>query len=301
MTALLGRRSSLINDTRRVARSHARRGRHGRKPFLNLTTAGMKSRNLNLPILALLASGLLLPCAFAQTPPPGLAAPVKIDASAPIPKVDDGTFYRLHSQYVRRAQESPIGLLFLGDSITQGWGAAMDVWRERYWKHHPANFGIGGDTTQNVIWRLANGEIDGVNPRVVVLLLGTNNSGSHRAEEIAAADAKVIRIIREKSPQTKVLLLAVFPRGPFRNAAGVVTDAAVHDAENRMAVIRDLNPLLAKLDDGKNVRFLDFGGKFLGTDGKISEELMPGQLHLSPAGYRVWAEAMQPLLDEMMP
>ncbi|MBL9189170.1 MAG: GDSL family lipase [Opitutaceae bacterium] len=191
-------------------------------------------------------------------------------------------------------------MLFLGDSITAGWTKAPHVWEAYYGKLQPANFGIGGDQTQHVIWRIANGELDGIAPKVAVLMLGTNNSAAHTADEIAAADKKIVSLIRQKLPNTKVLVLAVFPRGARKNQQGVITPEAVADAAKRMAVIDGVNAQLAKLDDGKNVRFLDINHAFLGQDGKIPFSIMPDQLHPNAAGYQLWADAMKPLLTEMM-
>lgn len=219
-----------------------------------------------------------------------LAQSVHVDASAPIPKNDSGVFLKKHESFLARAKAGPIGLLFLGDSITANWTKAPHIWQAYYEKYQPANFGIGGDTTQNVIWRIENGELDGIHPKVVVFMLGTNNSSSHTADEIFAADKKIVGMIRAKIPETKILLLAIFPRGPRNKESG----------EERMKVIHDVNTKLASLDDGKAVRFLDIGSVFLGQDGKIPQSLMPDQLHPSPAGYQLWADAMKPLLDEMM-
>jgi len=243
-----------------------------------------------------------LPLAIAQTPAP-VAATVsqKVDASAAIEKKDaTGKFQRMHAGFLARGKAGPIGVLFLGDSITEGWTKAPHVWEHFYGKLEPANFGIGGDQTQHVVWRIENGELDGIHPKVVVLMLGTNNSAGHTAEEIAAADKKIIGLIRAKIPETKVLLLAIFPRGARKDAKGVITETAVADAAKRMAVITATNAELAKLDDGVNVRYLDIGEKFLGQDGRIPWQLMPDQLHPTAAGYELWAEAMQPLLTEMM-
>jgi len=193
-----------------------------------------------------------------------------------------------------------MGVLFLGDSITELWSRAPDVWAQHYWKYAPANFGISGDTTQNVLWRIENKELDGLRPRVVVLMIGTNNTKPHvdpvaRAAEIAAADRKIVDQIRAKIPGVKVLLLAIFPRGPH-----VKDGVVVEDMVNRMKTIRLVNQELAKLDDGHAVRFLDISAKFFGPDGKIPDSVMPDHLHPSAAGYEIWADAMQPLLDEMM-
>ena len=258
-------------------------------------------------LLPALALAMWLPLAVAQTPAPvtppaaaPAAAPQKVDASAPIPKTGNARFFELHEKFLVRAKAGPVGVLFLGDSITEGWGKAPHVWEHYYGKLEPANFGIGGDQTQHVIWRIENGELDGIHPKVVVLMLGTNNAGAHTGEEIAAADKKIIEMIRAKIPETKVLLLAIFPRDARRNPEGLITDAASADAAKRMAAIDRANALLAKLDDGVNIRFLDIGEKFLGRDGKIPWTIMPDQLHPTAAGYQLWAEAMQPLLTEML-
>ena len=247
-----------------------------------------------------LLSTLLLAASlsFAQAQQP-VAAPKasKPDASAPIEKPDtNGNFRKMHDSFLARGKSGPIGLLFIGDSITAGWTKATDVWKEHYEKYQPANFGIGGDQTQHVIWRIENGELDGLKPKVVVLMLGTNNTGAHNASEIAAADKKIVQLIRAKIPEAKVLVLAVFPRGPRKDKEGTIVD----DGMSRMEIIRGVNAQLAKLDDGKNVRFLDINAKFLDASGKIPDSIMPDQLHPNAAGYKIWAEAMQPTLEAMM-
>lgn len=241
------------------------------------------------PVFAGLAS-----FAIAQTP----AGPV--DASAALPKSGDPRFFQLHESFLARGKAGPIGVLFLGDSITEFWHEAPHVWEHYFGRYQPANFGISGDRTQNVVWRIANGELDGIKPKVVVFMLGTNNSADNTGEEIAAADQKIIGLIREKIPGAKVLLLAIFPRGAPRNQDGLITDAAVADAAKRVAANDRANALLARLDDGGNVRFLDINAVFLGRDGKIPWTIMPDQLHPSAAGYQLWGEAIDQPLAEMM-
>lgn len=216
------------------------------------------------------------------------------DPSLGAPKRGNARFYELHAQHLKRAKE-PMQLLFLGDSITEGWAKAPDVWKANYEKFQAANFGIGGDRTEHVIWRVEDGVLKGVKPKVVVLMIGTNNSGEHTGEQIAAADKKIVELVRANIPETKVLLLAIFPRGPRKNAAGTIDDAT-----KRMQAIHEANAILAKLDDGQHVRFLDIGAKFLGADGKIPDSIMPDQLHPNATGYQIWADAMRPLLEEMM-
>ncbi len=274
--------------------------------------------------LSTLALLVFLPGVFAQTPTPspkvddktfseksgsmltpaqGTLTFTKVDASAAIEKTDTtGGFRKKHEEFLARGKAGPIGVLMLGDSITAGWAnaARTHIWEKFYGGMQPANFGIGGDRTQNVVWRIENGELDGIHPKVVVLMLGTNNSDVHTGEEIAAADKKIVEMIRAKIPEAKVLLLAIFPRGPRRDGQGVISDAQIADATKRMAAITTANALLAKLDDGVNVRFLDINHVFLGQDGKIPWLIMPDQLHPTAAGYQLWAEAMQKPLAEMM-
>jgi lysophospholipase L1-like esterase len=249
---------------------------------------------------ALLFLATLFAAVRAQTPAAAPAPAARIDASAPIMKVDpSGKFLKMHEAFLARRTAGPIGVMFLGDSITEGWTKAPHVWEHYYGKLDAANFGIGGDQTQHVVWRIENGELEGIHPKVTVLMLGTNNSGYHSAEEIFAADKKIVDEIRAKTG-SKVLLLAIFPRGARKDAQGRIAETTVADAAKRMAVINGANALLAKLDDGKDIRFLDIGEKFLGQDGKIPFPIMPDQLHPTAAGYQLWAEAMQPLLTEMM-
>jgi beta-glucosidase len=218
----------------------------------------------------------------------------KVDASAAIPKRANANFYAAHAEFLKRSKE-PMDLLFIGDSITAGWSKAPAIWSKYYGQWKPANFGIGGDQTHHVIWRIEDGELDGVKPKVAVLMLGTNNTGAHNAEEIVAANTKIVRMIQQKIPGVKVLMLAIFPRGP-RVAGNGVPDTW----EKRMEIINAANVELAKLDDGNSVRFLNINEKFLGADGKIPADVMPDQLHPNEKGYQIWADAMHPLLTEMM-
>jgi lysophospholipase L1-like esterase len=157
-----------------------------------------------------------------------------------------------------------------------------------------ANFGIGGDRTQHVLWRLQNGEFDGIKPKVVMLMIGTNNSNGadNTAEEIADGIKAIVGEIHKRSPQTKVLLLAVFPRA---------TRKTPEENKAQMDKITQVNQTIAKLDDGgKTVRYLDIGKVFLASDGSIPKDIMPDQLHLSEKGYRVWADAVMGPIKELM-
>jgi beta-glucosidase len=179
-------------------------------------------------------------------------------------------------------------LIFIGDSITQGWeGAGKNIWAEYYAKRNAVNLGIGGDRTQHVLWRLDHGNIDGINPKLAVLMIGTNNSGSNTSEQIAAGIKAIVEKLRTKLPNTRVLILAIFPRGADKD-----------DAKRK--VNEGANEIVKTMADNKAVYYLDIGPKFLAGDGTLSKEVMPDLLHLNEASYRTWAEAVEPKLKELM-
>jgi lysophospholipase L1-like esterase len=203
-----------------------------------------------------------------------------------IPKPREGPWMELHQSFLKQAQQGNVDLLFLGDSITQGWGGAKKTWDRFYGPRKAANFGIGGDRTQHVLWRIQNGELTGIEPKVVVLMIGTNNAGNGTPDEIAQGVTAIVHELRDRLPKSKILLLAVFPRSQ--------KPAAIRER------LKSVNQQIAKLDDGSNVRYLDIGKAFLNEDGTISKEIMPDYLHLSQKGYRLWAEAMEPTLWSML-
>ncbi len=251
----------------------------------------MRLSKLSLGLICLIAvTGMKSGVMAAEPATQAASGPSKVIADVASPKTGKSgvRFMQLHESFLKRAQAGDIDLLFLGDSITEGWaGRGKDVWNATYTKYKPANFGIGGDQTEHVLWRIDNGELDGIKPKVLVLMIGTNNVGSNSADEIVAADTKIVQEIHQKLPETKVLLLAVFPR-----------DASPSSA--RREKIKLVNAQLAKLEDGKMTRYLDFGDKFLTPDGTLTKDIMPDYLHPNAKGYQIWADAMQPLLDEMM-
>ncbi|MGB7157861.1 MAG: GDSL-type esterase/lipase family protein [Tepidisphaeraceae bacterium] len=230
----------------------------------------------------------------AATTQPAAPAPPQ-DPTVPAIKYErDGRtpstrFVDLHEQYVARAKEGNVDVLFLGDSITYGWNTnGKEVWKERYAGRNAAKFGIGGDRTQHVLWRIENGELDGIKPKVVVLMIGTNNTNSDEGDEVAQGVTKIVKTVQAKTG-AKVLLLGVFPRG-----------ADAEKGARWRGRIKRLNEIISKLDDGKSVRYLDLTDKFQNPDGTIAKEIMYDYLHLTPAGYTIWAEAMEPLLSEML-
>jgi beta-glucosidase len=206
-------------------------------------------------------------------------------AVKPVPKD-----VKRHEGFLAQANagKGDIDVVFLGDSITDAWRTdGKGVWKEHFEPLKAVNFGIGGDRTQHVLWRIQNGELKGFQPKVVVLMIGTNNLGSNTNEEIAEGIKTIVQEIQHLQPQTKVLLLGIFPRG------AKATD------KNRDR-IKDINKIIAKLDDGKKVRYLDIGEKFLDAEGNLPRDIMPDALHLSAKGYKIEAEAIQPTLAELM-
>lgn len=243
---------------------------------------------------AFILSTLLTCPALAQTT---VAPPVP---SATQPVIQRGTNNR-HEQFLALAKKGGIDLLFLGDSITDNWRVSNSplhsgkaVWDKYFAPLHAANFGIGADRTQNVLWRIQNGELDGFKATCIVLMLGTNNISAGRSirntnEEVLAGMKLVIGEIRARQPQAKLLLLGIFPRGrladdPYRKP------------------IKEINAELAKYDDGKNIFYMDIGDKFLNADGTIPVDVMPDApaLHPNQKGYQIWADAIIDKVKELM-
>jgi len=238
-------------------------------------------KKIVLPFFSAVALASLLTSTnlFAQNP-----------ATNPVARTspDNGWLPR-HEEFVAEAKKGGIDLLFLGDSITDNWrNTGKAIWDKYYAPRHAANFGIGGDRTQHVLWRIQHGELDGLNPKVIVLMIGTNNSNSDDAKSIAEGIELIVQKIRAKCPTSKILLLAVFPRNKPA------------DKPAQMDTIKQVNTTIAKLADGKMIRFLDLDGKFLGPDGKVPAGIMPDFLHPNEKGYQIWADSMESALAEML-
>lgn len=211
--------------------------------------------------------------------PAGPAAP----ANVPLARDDNR-----HKTFLDIARGMPIELVFVGDSITDGWrNAGQALWDHHFAPFKPANFGIGGDTTQGVLWRMQNGEIDGYKAKAIVMMLGTNNINRNPNDEIVDGNRLIIEEFKKRQPQAKVLLLGIFPRT-------VAADAPIR------ASIKDINSKLAKLADNKQVFFMDIGDKFLTADGTLTPEIMPDALHPNFAGYKIWADAISGRVKELM-
>jgi lysophospholipase L1-like esterase len=242
----------------------------------------------------LLAGGALCGVALAADPTQA-QGDKKNPAATPSPRMakggkdPDANWIKRHEGFVDIAKKGDVNVLFMGDSITDGWRgkAGQPAWEKYFTPLKSANFGIGGDQTQHVLWRLQNGELDGIKPRVVVLMIGTNNTGGNSAEQIAEGITAIVKTIHSKSPDTKVLLLAVFPRGEK-------ADTPVRDK------ISKINKIVEALDDGgKTVKYMDIGKGFTQPDGSLSKEIMYDYLHLTKAGYDIWGEAIAPTVQKM--
>ena len=219
----------------------------------------------------------------------------KNTATLPTPKTDGG-WKNKHENFVKIASQGGADVLFLGDSITEGWkGNGKEVWKERFGPLKAVNFGISGDRTENVLWRLTEGkELEGIEPKACVLMIGTNNLSPNKIDaDITAGVTAVVKELHARKPKMKVLLLGIFPRG----------EKADDKSRGR---IKGINADLAKLDDGKYVFFKDIGEKFLvdkdgkPTDGKLDKAVMNDFLHLTPAGYKIWADAVEPDLKKLL-
>lgn len=196
---------------------------------------------------------------------------------------------RRHADLNEIARRGDINLVFLGDSITQYWAeAGKEVWSKYYGRRKAANFGIGGDRTQHVLWRIEHGTFDGIHPKAIVLLIGDNNAiHGDTPQEIADGVRAVVQKLRDKVPESKILLLAIFPSGERPESPQRVRAMAA-------------NAIFQKVADGRMIRYLDIGDRFTNRDGTISRSIMPDFDHLSASGYLLWAEAIEPVVKDLM-
>ncbi|MQA18493.1 GDSL-type esterase/lipase family protein [Rugamonas rivuli] len=211
------------------------------------------------------------------------AAPRSVD----YPWMSMARWQQMHADQVARAEQGNIDVMFVGDSITEMW--PKPLWEANFQKFKPANFGIGGDHTGNVLWRLQNPAIAGLKPKLVVLLIGVNNINlcGEGPEAVFGGIEAVVAKLRKQYPSARILLNAVLPEGERADSSG------------RQSVVA-LNKMVAGLGDGKTVFFRDYGARFVGADGTLSAELQPDFLHFSEKGYRVLADAMRPDIESLL-
>ncbi len=199
-------------------------------------------------------------------------------------------FQAKHENNLAVAKAGDIDVLFMGDSITDWWRnesgnmAGKPVFDKYFGDIKVANFGIAGDTTQGVLYRLQNGEGEGYNPKAVMLMIGTNNTSANNAFEIAEGVGAIVLDLQTRFPATKVLLLGIFPRSEANSP--VRTE------------ISQINSIISRLDDNERVFYMDIGNVFLDANGNIPREIMSDGLHPTTMGYELWAEAVkEPLAD----
>lgn len=192
-----------------------------------------------------------------------------------------------HEAVCEAVQQGDPEVIFIGDSITHHWEReGIDSWEAHFAKYKPVNMGFGGDRIQHLLWRLQNGELEAISPKLAVLLIGTNNSADNTPEEIADGIGEVCSLIRRKLPETRILLLAIFPRDTPGAPRRMVNEA--------------VNRIIVGLDDGNAIRFSDLGRFLVDEAGVINKDLMEDLLHPTAAGYAAWAEVLSPVIENML-
>jgi lysophospholipase L1-like esterase len=239
-----------------------------------------------------LVAGLLL--AAAQS----VAGP----GDRPAPRADRNSQIA-HEQLVEKARRGGIDVYFAGDSITRRWGTSdapyrdlLDNWRRNFFGWNAANFGWGGDTVQNILWRLMNGELDDVHPKVIVLLAGTNNIGADPrqgvagpvVDDVSSGIAAILSVMRRKAPGATVILTGVTPRSDRNGGMSL------------RPTIDAINKRLASLADGRSIRYIDINNRLADKGGGLIGGMTVDGLHLSAAGYQVWADALKPIFAEIL-
>jgi|SRR5688572_15877793 len=245
-------------------------------------------------------TGLIASCtlagAVALAPSAARRQSVSEAADRPAPRTDQNSM-TAHAQLLEKAKQGRVDVYFLGDSIVRRWGALdypelLANWKQNFYGWNAGNFGWGADRTQNILWRLENGELDGVNPKVIVLLAGTNNVGAQpRDESVSAEIARgvkaIVDVCHRKAPGATIVLTAIFPR---------------NDNMAVMPAIERINQQLATFADGKRLRFLNINDRLADSNGV----LVPGvlnerdKLHPTLKGYQIWADALKPILRELL-
>lgn len=224
----------------------------------------------------------------------------RLSGIQPIPRTDSNSL-TAHTQLKEKAKQGVIDVYFAGDSITRRWGATdypelLANWNENFFGWNAANFGWGADSIPNILWRLDDGELDGVHPKVIVLLAGTNDiigygesadfNTSAKVQNITTGIITVLEVMREKAPEATIILMGIFPR---------------NDNIAVLPAIEKINRNLSKLADGKTIRYLNINDRLANGDGILYEAVMnPDKLHPAIKGYQVWADALKPIFHELL-
>ncbi len=205
----------------------------------------------------------------------------------------DGNSHAAHEQLLAKKDQGRIDVYFEGDSITRRWGATdypqlLENWRKNFFGWNAADFGWGADRVENILWRLEHGELDGVDPKAIVLLAGTNNVGARvPAPQVSQSIAAALRLMQMKAPNAQIILMGIFPR---------------NDDMAMMPEIDAINANLANMADGRRIRYLNINDGLADASGKLYEGMMNAsdKLHPTVRGYQVWADALKPLLTEIL-
>jgi len=227
-----------------------------------------------------------------------MAVLMRAQADRPVPRSDDNSRIA-HQQLLAKAKHGGIDIYFEGDSITRRWGATdyprlLENWKQNFFGWNAADFGWGADRVENILWRLENGELDAVNPKVIVLLAGTNNVGNKVPSEGVNAVVQdvtqglqaVVRVMRSKAPDAVIIVTGIFPR---------------NDNPAVMPVIERINANLAAMTSGRKIRYLNTNDKLADGNGRLFEGMMNAdKLHPALQGYQVWADALKPLFTELL-
>jgi lysophospholipase L1-like esterase len=238
---------------------------------------------LILPLLVAFTTSTWADTVLLPAPQPPAGTPT---AAFPAPRLDQLNQFVDH---VKMARSGPVDLIFDGDSITDYWqGTGKDTYQARYGALNTIDYAISGDRTQHVLWRLNHGELDGLHPKLIMLMIGTNNIGNNSPEEIEAGIKAIVDLYRKECPDAHILLLGIFPR-------------AESPTDGIRPLIKKMNEAISKYDDGQHIIYRDIGDKFLQPDGTLPKEVMPDGIHPSAKGYQIWADAIQDVVDKYCP
>jgi N-acetylglucosamine-6-sulfatase len=211
-------------------------------------------------------------------------------STLPAHRMASGWWKNRYNKTLEKVAQGGHELVFIGDSITQGWeGAGKEVWGELYGDRKALNLGYSGDRTEHVLWRLLNGELENVDPEAYIVMIGTNNTGHGLtpAQETATGIKLIVELLQDRSPESEILLLSVFPRG--------------QQPDHKMRKINEqVNEIIQHYADDEQVHWLDLTDTFLNDEGVLTKEVMPDALHPKAKGYRIWAEAMEPTLEKLL-
>jgi lysophospholipase L1-like esterase len=198
----------------------------------------------------------------------------------------DDHYIAKHSSFLNLPNKYEIQVIMIGDSITRRWEDNIDLWNKFFSKYRAANFGVGGDCLENIKWRILNGELDGVDPKIVILLAGTNNLDTDSSDAIIGSIKEIAEIIQQKLKNTKVVVLGILPRN--FNGTGI----------NYPRKISQINKVLASIFAGTEIEFRDIGKDLANEHGVVSDTIMPDGLHLDHNGYEVFGPKVKAIIDE---